>query len=472
MSEKTRSCFQALTENQCKRVVDASYRILETTGVQVASPEVRDLLASRGCTVEGEIVRVPATLMKWSVDAAPSRVQLYSREGEPALILEPGGKVYFGTTISTTETYDLETGELRMTGRQDAENFAVVADALPNTDWMAAGVAVTDVPQAVADIAEVQVLSKVTAKPFMYWALSPENLQVEFDMFAAIAGSEEAFIQKPFAFNLICPQDPLIQPGHALDQVVFMAQKGAPFAYVSSAAFGLTSPMSVASGLALSLANTLVGNLVAQLTREGTPYIAGKFMDNLDIATGKVRHGAPEFIIGNMATGDIMRYLGLPFIVNYGGSDTYACDMIAATDASLQAYCAQISGANLVFGPGSLGTGMVMSLEKLLFGDEMVQYVRAMDGFGIDDEDFYFDEIQEEGHGAAFLTADSTMDNMRDFYYPTLIKSRKKNQQETLLSELTSKVKEIIAAGTKHPLDADKAAAVDAIMQRAAEASA
>lgn len=458
--------FRALTDEQCEAIVDAAYRILETTGVKVTHEGVRDMLAEKGCAVKGEIVQIPRELMKWSLEVAPSEFDLYTRDGEPAMHLACDGPSYFGTVISSSEMPDLDTHELRATTREDCENFVTLADGLENIDWMCAGVAVTDVPQSVQDIAEVQVMLPRTNKPIMYWAMNTENLEAEFEMFDVVAGSREAFAEKPFAINLICPQDPLVQPGHSLDQIIFMAENNAPFVYISGIGFGLGSPMSVASGMALGVANTLVGNLVAQLTREGAPYLAGKFMDNIDFATGNVMHGRPELLIANMATADVFRYLKMPYLANFCSTDSCDFDLLAAGDTSLQTYCAEICGANMIFALGAMGSGVLVSFEKLVYNNEMIEYARRMKGFEVSEEAFFFDEIDDEGPGGNFLAADSTIENMREFYIPRDLKPRKKGQKELLLDELSARAKEIIAAGVKNPLDGEKTAQIDAIMDR------
>ena len=458
--------FRALSDEQCEAIVDASCRILETTGVKVTSEKVRDMLAAKGCSVTGEIVQIPRNLMEWSIEVAPSEFYLYTRDGEPAMRLACDGPSYFGTVISASEMPDLDTHELRPTTRQDCENFVTLADGLENISWMAAGVAVTDVPETVQDIAEVQVMLPRTTKPILYWAMNNENLEAEFEMFDVVAGSREAFAEKPFGINLICPQDPLVQPGHSLDQIVFMAENRAPFVYISGIGFGLGAPMSIASGMALGVANTLVGNLVAQLTSEGTPYLAGKFMDNVDFATGNVMHGRPELLIANMATADVFRYLNMPYLANFCSTDSADFDLLAAGDTSLQTYCAEICGANMIFAPGSLGSGVLISFEKLVYTNEMVEFARRMNGFDVSEEAFFFDEIEEVGPGGNFLMAESTIDNMREFFIPKALKPRTKRQKELMLDELSAIAKGIIEAGVKNPLDEDKTAQINAIMDR------
>lgn len=456
--------FRALDEAQCEEIVNASYRILETIGVKVTHEKAREMLAERGCAIEGDIVKIPRDLMKWSLEVAPSEFELFTRDGEPAMRLACDGPSYFGTVISSSEMPDLDTHELRSTTRKDCEDFVTLADGLENIDWMCAGVAVTDVPDTVSDIAEVQVMLPRTAKPIMYWAQSVENLEAEFQMFDVVVGSREAFAEKPFAINLICPQDPLVQPGHSIDQIIYMAENRAPFVYISGIGFGLGSPMSVASGMALGVANTLVGNLIAQIVNPGTPYLAGKFMDNIDFATGNVMHGRPELLIANMATADVFRYLNMPYLANFCSTDSNDFDLLAAGDTSLQTYCAEICGANMIFAPGAMGSGVLISFEKLVYNNEMIEYARRMKGFEVSEEAFFFDEIEEEGPGGNFLMAESTLDNMREFYIPNALKPRAKGQKETMLDEMSAIAKNIIAAGVKNPLAEEKTAQINAIM--------
>ena len=57
----------------------ASLDVLMEIGVKVESPEARELFAEGGCTVEGEIVKIPAYLVEECVRTAPSVILLAGR---------------------------------------------------------------------------------------------------------------------------------------------------------------------------------------------------------------------------------------------------------------------------------------------------------------------------------------------------------------------------------------------------------
>ncbi|MCK4315963.1 MAG: trimethylamine methyltransferase family protein, partial [Anaerolineae bacterium] len=88
--------YKPLTDEQVKRIHQASLAILERTGVQVEEPEALRLFTEAGTDVDGNRVRLPQSLIEDTLDKAPSRVVLAGRNSDNDLILE-GARVHIGT---------------------------------------------------------------------------------------------------------------------------------------------------------------------------------------------------------------------------------------------------------------------------------------------------------------------------------------------------------------------------------------
>jgi trimethylamine--corrinoid protein Co-methyltransferase len=373
-----------------------------------------------------------------------------------------------------TKIVDEQTGEARNTVKADAEAAALVLEALPHYSWVSACVSISDAPAGLDDLAELHAILGQTTKPILYWAHGVDNLSLEFEMFAAVAGGQDSFARKPFAINLICPIDPLVHTDEGLSQLMFMAEHNAPLTYIAGAAFGLSGPMTIAGSIAVSLADTLTGLLITQLVRPGAPFIAAKFNDNLDMNTSSVAFSRPEQMGAQMATADVFRYLKLPFCANYGATDSGRLDQQAVFDKSLQLYSALLSGANMVFGSGSFETGMLLRLSDLVFTNEAVGFMKAAQApILINDETLAEEVIGEVGPGGIFLDTEHTIAHMREFWFPGIFAPQKletplpEDGRSKLEHDLDARVAEIIAAGPRSPLPSAVQQTLDNIMEKA-----
>src|SRR5512136_1840029 len=81
-----------------KKILQASFRVLEDTGVQIDHPEIFRMLCEAGCRGDEENLRIlfPRPLVEEKIKLCPSRVSFASRDGE-TFIAEPGGPCVFFT---------------------------------------------------------------------------------------------------------------------------------------------------------------------------------------------------------------------------------------------------------------------------------------------------------------------------------------------------------------------------------------
>ena len=73
--------FRILDDAKLQEIVDASYHILETIGVEVNNEEARNLLQDAGCTVEGTRVTIPHTVVAKALETVPAYIKIYDRNG-------------------------------------------------------------------------------------------------------------------------------------------------------------------------------------------------------------------------------------------------------------------------------------------------------------------------------------------------------------------------------------------------------
>lgn len=397
--------FRVLTDDQCERIVLAAFEVLERVGARFYEPEAVDILRKAGGVVsDGHRVRIPSGLVKQALNTVPSRFTLYTRDGRPAIKVEPG-RAYFGPGPTCCYFIDPDTGERRPFVKRDAALAARVCEALPNIDYVMSLGSISDVPQAKADIHELDAMVRETVKPLMTWSFSRESLAQMHEMCIAVKGSAEAFAREPFMIFYAEPSSPLKHSAEAVQKLLYCAQNRIPLVYTPCPISGATAPATMAGVLVQNLAETLGGVALSQLVRKGSAIVVGGVMSVLDMHTTILSYGAPELALLSAAATEVARHLGLPMFSTAGCTDSKCLDDQAAIEGAISITFAALSGASFIHDVGYTESGMTGSLQQLVMCDEIIGMARHVArGIRVDEDTLAVDAIAE--HRATALSAE------------------------------------------------------------------
>ncbi len=452
------SGFRILTDAQLQEIHLASLEILRRTGVRVFNAEARALLQDAGCLVTDEsLVRMPPAVLEQALDAPPSRVALCTRTGEARVLLE-GSRSYFGTGSDLPNTLDLETGKRRKSVLADVRNAAVLADALPNLDFVMSAALPSDVPAPVSDRHSFLAMMQSTIKPLVFTAWDESGLADIIAMAESVAGGPKELAMKPFLLAYLEPTSPLQHSAVVMRKMLMMCDHGLPFVYSPGAVDGASTPVTPAGSLAVANAEVLSGLAIAQLRRKGTPFVWGCGNGPLDMKTSVATYGSPEFLLHCMAMAEMAHhYYHLP-VWGFTGSDSKTPDMQAGVENTLWILWMALSGANLVHDIGYVESGMTCSLEMMVTCDEIIGYVRhLMRGIEITPETLALDTIHQVGPRGGYLEAGHTARHYREVWYPSLFDRRAHHSWEkdgSLDTTTTARriARETIVNHKPHPL--------------------
>ena len=206
--EENKKKFQVLSEKDCETIINASFSILEKTGIILKDAEAVQLLVDNGASAEGELVKIPKELLINSINSAASELVLYDRLGNKRIVAS-GTNTYFGLGPTNPYTNDVETGEIRSSLRADVTRSATVADACPNIDFVMGLSQISDCNVNISDIYEGYEMLTNTIKPAIIWGINSDNLDVQVQMADTIAGGHDKLVEKPFiALFPGCPVTP------------------------------------------------------------------------------------------------------------------------------------------------------------------------------------------------------------------------------------------------------------------------
>ncbi len=466
--------YRMLSEDQQKAIYQAALEILERTGAVIHDKESLELFEKAGCWVEGERVRFPAGLTEWAVAAAPSRILMYDREGNKSMVLE-GRNTYYGPGPTNTYHRDPETGERRRPVLSDSENAGRVCDALPNIDFAMDLGTPTGVTDTLADIYAFKSLVTNCRKPIVHWGFDIEQYQDIIDMASAVVGGLENLQKKPFICLYSEPSSPLVHSREAIGKAVFAAKNRLPIVYTPCVMLGGTTPATLASTIALGVAESMVGIVVSQLIREGSPIIMGGVYAIMDMKTTVFSYGSPEFHMMQAGIAEVAHYMKIPVFGTAGCTDSHTLDGQAAGEATMSILMAAQTGANLVHDVGYTGSGSQGSLYQLVMCDEIISMVkRFMRGIRVDDETLAVEVIDRVGPGGHHLAEEHTMKHFKtETWFPTLINRMRYDEwknatnSSTMGDRVKKKMLDIINNHEVPALPADVMKQIEAIIARA-----
>lgn len=462
--------YSRLTDEQFQLVHAASLEILERIGVRVDLGEALELLKHAGARVEDNLVRLPPRLVEQALQTAPKQVTLFNRHGEPVMPLD-GDRCFFGPGSDCLNIIDHRTGERRKPVMQDVVEGMILCDALPNIDFVMSMFLPADVDQTIADTYQAEVMLSHTTKPIILVSYGASGLRNAVEMAEVVVGGPEALRAHPLLTCYINVVSGAVHNEECLEKLLYLAEKGLPSIYIPGSNAGVTSPISMPGAVALDMAGGLLGLVLSQLKREGTPYILSA-MDPaaLDMRTSVSPYAyAERGIIRSVS----QRY-GLPTFALSGCSDSKVVDQQAAAEAALTMMAEVLMGGNIVHDLGYLESGLTFSFAQLAICDQMANWVKAFfSPVEVNDETLALNVITEVGPGGQYLKHKHTRAHFREHWYPDLFERGNytdwtQKGSQTLGERAATRVQKILDEHHPQPLPDAVRARLRQIVQQAA----
>jgi trimethylamine--corrinoid protein Co-methyltransferase len=462
--------FARLARDQAQKIHWASLEILERFGARLHHQDAVDLLQRGGADVsDGNLVRIPPSMVETAFATVPRRVVLYNRGGEPTIPLE-GQSCFYGPGSDCMNLIDHRTGERRKPLLRDVVEGTTVCDALSNIDFVMSMVLPADVEQASADVYQMEAMLSRTTKPVINISYELKGLIAAVEMAEVITGGKEALQQHPLLTCYINVISGVNHNREALEKLLYLSERGLPALYIPASTGGVTSPITPAGAVALDNAGVLLGLVLSQLRREGAPYImTGMQPSPMDMRTMVTPYTDPERgIFQAMA-----RLYGLPAFGWGGVSDSKAVDQQAAAEAALTLLAESLVGGNLIHDLGYLESGLTFSLAQLVICEEIIGWIKAfVKGVEVSDETLALEVIAQTGPEGHYLNKDHTRRHCRELWYPRLFdhhdhKVWKDQGGKTLGQRAAERVDEILKEHQPEPLPDDVRVALRKIVQRA-----
>jgi trimethylamine--corrinoid protein Co-methyltransferase len=441
-----------LSKEQISQVNEYALKLMEDIGCSVSCEEALEILGQAGCDVGNpERVKISRKLVMEAIEAAPGEIEVFDRNGEPAMVLKEDA-CYYGTGSDCNKTIDLESGERRLCLKQDVAGLARFCDALPNVDFiMSFGIA-NDAPDGSNFVHQFEAMLTNTIKPIIVTGHGRNDMTAMVEMAGAAIGGVDKLQKKPPLILYTEPISPMVHTEMGVGKGLICCEYGIPFIYIASPMMGGTSPATIEGTLVQTVAESLAGLVIFQKKQAGAKFIFGGDATIMDMHTSIFSYGCPELNILNAGLADMAHFYGLPFFCIAGSTDSKVLDAQAGFEFAMSIYNATLNGCNIIHDCGYLEFGSTSSFESILFSDEIIGIIKHMlKPLSFSDETVPLQVMDSIGPGGNFLMEDHTYENFKkSFYFPRFFdrnnfETWEENGSKDLLATLNENAKKIFA---------------------------
>jgi len=301
-----------LSDAELAAIHDSCLEVLERTGVWVEADEALDVYADGGCSVDREthVVRIPPHLVEQSIASAPPGFALCGRDPGKDLMLSDG-RVSFANFTEGLRVTDLESGQNRVSVKQDVADAVRVADYLDQMDLTVLPVAAQDcehAPSAHGFEAAIANTTKHVHAP----AITRAETKAIIEMAALVAGGMDALRERPITSAGACTVSPLKIPSAVNEVCLTMARAGLPTLWMTMTLAGATGPVTLAGTLVVQNSEALAALTLIQLAEPGAKVIYGCSTAGMDLRYGAAVVGTPELGLIGACINQLARRCRLP----------------------------------------------------------------------------------------------------------------------------------------------------------------
>ena len=459
---------------ELEKIYQASLVILEKTGVQIESDQMRRILETTDAKVDQDkhVVKFGEGMVRDRVANCPG-----SWDRRPYT----PGKFIVTADAGAEYVWDHQEGRRKCTGR-DLVDFPRLVQAMPNIDGAGTLVANPDVPHGMRDLiyyrnrmihCEKRGGGGLGRFPSLCWETGPELYDDVYDLFAAAWG-EDKLQKNPEISCFMGSASPLRWGADVVDTAIHVTRRGQAVGIGGNCICGIQSPITPAANAAVDLAERLSGMCMITSVRPDANFYFMNHAYMLDMTSGDIASGSVEQTLLACLGQQVLKHIGFVPWVNHPIMDVgaHCCDSQAASEKANYMLLTALGGARGIGGAGQLKE--LCSYEQLVIDNEIAGYVKHLvKGAAINEKTIALDDILEYGIGGNFLTCDTTLEFLRESYYHPQLFYRKRMSEwlregsKDVYARAHEKVQEVLSSDTPVFLKDDRIRAMDEVIERA-----
>ncbi len=416
--------YQPLNQADLPVVDQAVRKILQDVGMSEAPGIVIEHVTAAGGSLDQDgRLHFSADLIERALNGLEKDFKLCGQK--PVHDMRLGGRrVHVGSGGAAPLIMDLETGRYRESNLRDLYDAARLVDSLEHIHFFSRSLVARDMPDLHSlDINTAYACLAGTSKHVFSSVSLPEHVEEVAEMCFTVAGSREAFYQRPFlSLNINPPVPPMRFDADSCEVMAEAARLGIPLHSNTFGQMGASSPVTIAGTVAQTIAETLSGMIFAWLVNPEAKIIFGTRPLVTDLRTGAMSGGSGEAAITMAASAQMANYYDLPSSTIAGATDSKIADAQSGYEKCLTVALAAQAGSNLITQAGGMQASLMgCALESYVIDNDMLGGImKSLTGIEVSETTLALAAINEVVHGDGhFLGQPETLQRMQtDFVYP------------------------------------------------------
>ena len=413
---------RVISDDQVAAIHQAALRVLAEIGMRVLSADARAFYAGAGADIGGDMVRLDPAMVMDRLQTVPATFTLEARN--PLKSLQVGGTYcVYGAVGGPAYVMDNDHGRRDGTFAEMQDYMRLIQGLNVLHQEGGGPFEPLDLPANTRHLDIYHAQIRLVDKSWQTQTLGHARTMDGIEMAAIMLGTTpEGLKTRPTLLGIINTNSPLQLDIPMAEGLIALARHGQVLAITPFTLAGAMSPVTIAGALVQQHAEAMAGIILTQIVRPGVPVMYGGFTSNVDMRSGAPAFGTPEYTKAAQATGQLARYIGVPF----RSSNVTAANEVdaqAAYESQMAIWGAMLGGAHLLnHAAGWMHGGLTASFEKLILDAEMLQMFDAyLEPLQISDATLALDAIREVGPGGHFFGAAHTMERYETAFYTPLL---------------------------------------------------
>ncbi|HEY72897.1 MAG: hypothetical protein B6I35_04760 [Anaerolineaceae bacterium 4572_32.2] len=419
---KSKLKISILDDQEISQINQNTRTVLEQVGVTFPSDKALKLFADVGANVDfdTQLVKIPADLLDKYLATSPRAYTMAGSRPDLDVHVGDGEGTYFYCSGEAPKIVDFETGERRLSVKQDIVNHARIADYLPIVSLLWPSVSASD-KGVTSPLHGLEACFNSTEKHVESESVMDKvSARYAVEMAIAVAGSKEKLRERPVLSQLLCCIAPLAQDRGGIEAAMVFAENDIPVGFMSMPTLGLTAPPYPAGALTLAMAETLSGIMLTQIINPGVGNYISVNPGMIDPRTGAYFMGSSVAQVLNVAGVQMSHSNGIPVLAchSFGGSQYELGNWQAGYENLYSHFLAVMAGADMSFGPSGMYEAVsLLDHPRILFDREILRVIdEVTDGMQVTPKTLAFDMIKQIGQRSAYISHKETIKAYRSMW--------------------------------------------------------
>ena len=411
--------LRMFTDEQCREFHRASMQLLGETGMRFFKPEAVELLKAHGASVEGNLVKIPESMVDEALKSCPGKFTWSGLTGEKSV--EVRHEPLVSPAVGPVFVQDIKKGR-RMAVREDYSNIIKILHQLDIVDINGGmPVDVSDLPSDRRYLYMMEAMLRNTDKPILGFCLNRQLVDQTMGFFEAAAGDDKIWEKGHYLAAVCTSLSPLAMDEDTIDTIMAYAEKNQIVMSAACIMAGISGPIHPLGTAVLQNAEILAGIVLAQCVRPGCPTLYSVATSAGYMKDASFAGGSPDaMMIHGPCIQAAMDLYDLPIRTMTGINSAKEADYQAGMETGMSALLSGLIGGGIW--PQSLGVIddiMTLSYEKIILDrDTLSRAIHVRKGLEFSQETLSVETISKVGPQGNYLMEPDTFKNFSKLWTP------------------------------------------------------